>query len=135
MGKMTKYFFILLIFIPLVCFSFNLYYFPATLHIEDDRLVNFSNQFCIKFNEQIAVLEASSLGEFTELTKLPYSYYAGALIVSKNDYYIVTLPFDVLHKKGIFYSTLVHEIMHYYLESYFDFSEEEQEDIISQFIN
>jgi hypothetical protein len=132
--KMKKYMFLLLIFIPLFCFSFNLYYFPSTLNIEDIRLVNFSNHFCINLNEQITVLEACSLEEFTQLTKLPYSYYAGALIVSKNYYYIVVLPFEVLHKKNIFYSTLVHEIMHYYLESYFEFSEDEQEDIISQFL-
>lgn len=130
----TRICLIFFLFISLCYFSFNMHIFPITLYIEDIRLERFSNDFGINLAEPIIVLEAISLEEFTELTQLPYSYYSGALIVKRNNYYVVTLPFKILHKNNIFYDTLIHEFMHYHLEKYFHFSEEEQERIISKFV-
>ncbi|BBE31974.1 hypothetical protein OSSY52_21150 [Tepiditoga spiralis] len=109
--------------------------------------IHYSNEFKIKkylnpflkkhnFNfEKICILEADNLNEFTVITKLPYSYTAGAYIQNKDEKdYIVILPIYILKKKGIFEKTIVHEMLHHYLTKYFKMPGPYQEQFIKNYL-
>ncbi|WP_121958631.1 hypothetical protein [Petrotoga sp. 9PWA.NaAc.5.4] len=125
---------ILLLVFSVALYSYNIHIFPKNFYIFDDRLDNFLEYYNIEIDENIIILEANTLKEFTKLTNLPYSYYSGAFLNSGDQFVIVTLPFYVLIEKGIFNDTILHEIMHFFLNKNFDYSKKRQEEIISEFL-
>jgi len=79
-------------------------------------------------SQSITVAECSSNLEFYDITSLEYSYYGAAFIPEMNS--IFTVPFSKLIKREIFYQTLAHEVMHFYLHNYFDLTHAEEEGFI-----
>lgn len=126
MKKLVIFVFIL---IGINLFNYIVHFYPYDFYVKS-RIVE---EFLINTNikrSKIIVLETENINEFTIITGREYSYFSAVTTKINGEFGIITQPFNILKERRIFVSTLEHEILHVYLNRYFNLNEYQQEGII-----
>ena len=130
---MKKIFFLIYISSFILLFSYN---FHSIYEIIDKNDIYYKVIKDLNYTEvKIPILEAETLEEFTNLTKLPYSYYNGAMMKLKEQKYIILIPFRYFEVRKDIEKTVTHELFHYYLTNKTKMNAYEQEGIILNLLN
>ncbi|HOJ88878.1 MAG TPA: hypothetical protein PLP64_08900 [Pseudothermotoga sp.] len=90
-----------------------------------DRIEKIANFLHIDIDLDVVLIECDTIYEFHQVTGKPY--HIGAIYV---DGVILTQPFSILRQKGVFQSTIEHELLHHLINRNFSMPDWLEEGLI-----
>jgi len=125
---MKKYFLLIFLGVSLLVYSYKIYD-SRIFYNSDDVFYKTISRLDYEIID-IQIFEADTLMEFTNITKLPYSYVNGAMIEKNGSVLIMLIPFKYFKTQEEINKTVQHELYHFYFTKNTTLESYEQEGII-----